>query len=325
MSANRHLTDPLGVLGSTRRVVDHARSVTIRESVLNDVARRLFDLSAEPFIWRQPPHWWAAEEPTAMYVLVTDTLNFCFWGEPRWRVRFAGEVYNGYWALAAALRLAIERGEPLLDASWQRDVTADQLAVALNGEGPIPLLEARAMNLRELGTALTDRWGGSALNLVAEGQGSTTKLVELIVQHLSSYRDVATYAGEEVRFYKRAQILAGDLFGAFEGQGPGALTGLASLTAFADYKVPQVLRELDVLSYSTDLDHRIQQRIELAPGSPEEVEIRAATIWGVELLRQSFQRRGREIRALELDWLLWTLGQSMEFRHPYHLTRTIYY
>ena len=36
--------------------------------------------------------------------LINDALNFSFWGEPRWRVHFEGQVLDGYWALAACLR-----------------------------------------------------------------------------------------------------------------------------------------------------------------------------------------------------------------------------
>jgi hypothetical protein len=64
----------------------------------------------------------------------------------------------------------------------------------------------------------------------------------------------------------------------------------------------------------------------LAPGSPDEVEIRANTIWAVELIREELKQGGKAFRAFEIDWLLWTLGQSDEFRaKPYHRTVTILY
>ena len=113
--------------------------------------------------------------------------------------------------------------------------------------------------------------------------------------------------------------------GAFGGQGLGAFRDMEQLTAFADYKVPQVLRRLGILLYDDHLSGLVDSRTELASGSPEEVEIRAATIWGVEELRRAMTDLGRPVRAFEVDWYLWEEGQSIPDERPYHRTRTIYY
>ena len=65
----------------------------------------------------------------------------------------------------------------------------------------------------------------------------------------------------------------------------------------------------------------------IPPGDPREVEIRAATVWGCELLRQGLERLrgGSPLRAFEVDWLLWSDAQGRTISRPYHRTRTIYY
>ena len=101
---------------------------------------------------------------------------------------------------------------------------------------------------------------------------------------------------------------------------------MSELTAFADYKLPQVLRHLGVLKYTRTLSKKVDQNILLGPGSPDEVEIRANTIWAVELIRQTMAREGKGLRAFEIDWILWNLGQEREFRtKPYHRVVTIFY
>jgi len=56
------------------------------------------------------------------------------------------------------------------------------------------------------------------------------------------------------------------------------------------------------------------------------VEIRAATLAGVEALRDTLAARGRVLNAVEVDWILWELGLSADTRFkPYHLTRTTAY
>ncbi len=50
-------------------------------------------------------------------------------------------------------------------------------------------------------------------------------------------------------FYKRAQIFVGDVWGAYDHAGLGQFHDIASLTCFADYRVPQLLRPLNILRY----------------------------------------------------------------------------
>jgi hypothetical protein len=320
------LSDSLNVLATTRRVVDLATAVRIDATAVNQLADRIARHDLTPAVWDSALHWNGAPEATANYILVLDALNFCFWGEPRWVVTYQGERYNGYAALAAALTRALQDGLPLTDAGYLATINEADLATILAGEGSIPLLPARVENLREAGHVLQARFDGQFGNLIRASGGSGIELVQRVVDAFPSFRDVATYAGAEVHFYKRAQILASDLHGAFDGRGLGAFHDLQRLTAFADYKVPQVLRELGVLRYSTELSALVDAQVELAAGSPFEVEIRAATIWAVEELRQELQRRNVDLSAYQLDWTLWQFGQDLPAAtRPYHRTRTIFY
>lgn len=313
------------VLETTLPVVEAARHVAIVPEAVERVAERL---AAAPFRrpqWRVEPHFWDETERTAQYVLVLDTLNFSFWGEPRWRVPWNGQMLDGYRALAAALTRAVRSGRPILDAGYLAEISAEELGSVLAGEGVVPLLAERAAALREAGRVLCDRYSGSFVRFVAEAGGSAVRLALKLASELTSFRDVSRWRGREVRFLKRAQLLAADLAGAYDYRGAGDLRHLERLTAFADYKVPQVLRGLGVLAYSAELAARVDALVELAAGSEEEIEIRAGTIWAVERLRQALARRGLAVRAYELDWHLWSLGQEQPPAQPYHRTRTIYY
>jgi hypothetical protein len=122
------------------------------------------------------------------------------------------------------------------------------------------------------------------------------------------------------------QILIADLHGAFGGSGLGAFQDLHELTAFADYKVPQVLRRFEVLRYAPELEAALLARQLIPANSPWELEIRAATIWACELIRQALERRGKPLMAMEIDWALWLTGQQLPpGTEPYHRTPTIFY
>ena len=316
----------LGVLESTREVVDAARDVRIDQDAVERLAARLAGQGVEAPEWRVWPHWWEDSDRAAHYVLVLDALNFSFWGEPRWRVTYEGQTLDGYWALAACLHRALEEGVPLLDPEYLAsfdEIAAEEL---FEGEAEIPLLRDRIANLREVGQGLLDA-GGSFAEVVRSARGSGEALVAEVVRRFPSFGDVATYHGEPVRLYKRAQILVSDLHGIYGGQGLGSFSDLDRLTAFADYKIPQVLREAGILVYSSGLADTVDRQEEIPPGDPREVEIRAGTIWGCELLRQALGqlRSGPPLRAFEVDWLLWSDAQGRTIGRLYHRTRTIFY
>jgi len=170
-------------------------------------------------------------------------------------------------------------------------------------------------------------------SFIARSGGSAVALVRAIVAAFPSFNDVSRWASpssvdetHEIRFYKRAQILVSDLAGSLSGTPLGAFDDRHRLTAFADYKVPQVLRQLGVLHYRVDLADRIRRRKLIPAGSSAEIELRPATIWACELTRQGLAAGGRMMTASEIDWLLWNAGQDLPSdAEPYHRTITPFY
>lgn len=315
----------LGVLETTRFVVISSDLVKMNEERIKAVASQIagqFELPP----WNTRYHFFDGTERTVNYVLLLDALNFSFWGEPRWRLDYHGEKLDGYWALAAALKRAIEESIPVYDAAYLANLQSGELAQILRGEGEVPLFRERLANAREVGLVLLDRYEGKFAKLVETCQGSAVQLACRLAAEFSSFRDVAVYKGHEVRFLKRAQICAVDLYGAFGGQAWGRFVDLDQLTVFADYKLPQVLRALGALVYAPALAETVD-RMELIPaGSPAEIEIRANTVWAAERLKEALRNEGVIASAFEIDWWLWQKGQEpLPDIRPYHRTRTIYY
>ncbi len=81
--------------------------------------------------------------------------------------------------------------------------------------------------------------------------------------------------------------------------------------------------------YSDDLSRRVDSETAIAQGSEVELEIRAATVFAVELLRDAIngeRRSARTLDAFQLDWLLWERGEaSLSQLKPHHRTLTIFY
>ncbi len=349
-SGQRGDFDMLGVLESTRPMAEAGKLVRINQDGLAVVADKLraFEQqeagpfgqgrqkgAADAFTWYPQYHFFDGTERTVNWLLLLDALNFCFWaekGQARWQVEYHGETLGGYWAEAAALTRAVEEGYPVWDARYLSDLSGEDLAHILRGITAnlpvvIPLFEERLANAREVGRVLLERYNGQFANAIKEAGGSAVRLALLLAEHFPSFRDIATYRLHEVRFLKRAQICVADVHGAFGGKRWGTFHDLERLTVFADYKLPQILRHSGVLEYHPSLARRIDAMELLAAGSDEEIEIRAATIWACELLRQEMEKQdGREaITAAEIDARLWLLSQNIADMRPYHRVRTIYY
>jgi hypothetical protein len=319
----------LEVRESAQWVAEQSTLVRINRQAVERFADHLRSREMPVSPWDTFHHFRGSDEETVAYLLVLDTLNFCFWpprGKERWEVVYEGKWFSGYYALALALKKALEAGFPLGNSQVLAELSMDELQRILSGRGTLRLMDRRLQNLRELGSMLAEKYQGRAHELVDSANRSAVALARLLGRGLSSFRDVATFRGRSVFFYKRAQLFAADLHGAFEGKDRGAFYDLDALTAFADYKLPQVLRHVGILEYAKPLAEKVDQRALLESGSREEVEIRANTIWAVERLREELRGKGRESTSSEIDWLLWNLGQEDRFRvKPYHRTISIFY
>ncbi|MGB8644484.1 MAG: queuosine salvage family protein [Anaerolineae bacterium] len=318
--------DPLGVLATTAPVVAHAQYVSIDLRRIDTVAHVLSLHNVPIPAWNYDYHYYDGGERSVLYIFLLDALNFSFWGEPRWKISYRGKTLDGYWALAAALKRAALSHPKLLDADFLADLSPKELARILRGEGEIPMLMERWRNAQELGRVLREHFGGRASNVVKAADFDAPRLARLVAENFSCFHDTSIYDSREVRFFKRAQILAADLWGSFGGVKWGKLSNLNGLTCFADYKLPQILRDWGVMHYDARLAMSVDNRAPLPKDSPEENEIRAAMLWSVEFLRQRLNRYGREINSVQVDWYLWENSQHLgPDARPYHRVRTIYY
>ena len=320
--------DPLGIRAATAVVMAQAVDVHIVPEAVAALAGRWAAAGVAPPSWQQKYHFFDGTHRSANWLLALDAVNFSFWAEDpadRWEVDYGGERLNGYWALAASMQRAVKEGTRLWDAQTLAEMTQGDVYRIFRGKGLIPLITDRLNNLREVGNVLLWKYRGQFVHLIERAEGSVGRLVTLLSEEFPNFDDAVLYGDRVVRFHKRAQLLASDLWGAFGGKGWGAFHDMETLTAFADYKLPQLLREHGVLEYSTELAATVDSRRVIPAGSALETEIRAATVQAVELLRAALARRGVPLHSFQVDWLLWQQSQGLVMQQPYHLTRTIFY
>lgn len=314
----------LDVRGGCLRAAARARHVRLDEAGLDRLAAELAAGSTVTPAWEDAHLSGGDAEVRAGWTLLLSALNFCFWDdEPRWRVEGA----DGYMALASALRRAHRAGVPVARPAEYARWSVEELAGVLRGDpggaAAPPLLAERHAVAAELGAWLVEEHGGSALSLLRAAP-SALALATRLATRLRGFRDVALHRGEPVALLKRAQIAAHDCGLALGDDAPAGLRDRRGLTAFADYKVPQVLRAAGALVYAPGLAAAVDSRTELAAGSEPEVEIRALTVVAVDRLAALLADHGRCLDAPTVDTLLWWRGQGLR-EPPYHRTRTIWY
>ena len=313
-------------LSAIRKAVPGFTHVTVRSRAIAAFASRIEKRHLRLPDWRGPTFPAEDTGATAGLIVVANAINFSFWGAPKWTVRYRDGEFDGSLGLFAAITRAVESGTPVLDGSFLASLSADDLQTILRGNVEIPMFEARLNILRETGRVLVEHYGGSPLNLLRAAQNDAPGLVRLLTSHFPSFDDTARFGGSLFAFHKRAQLVAAMLYARFGGRGWGEFRRIDRLTLLADYKLPQILRELGILHYSPALAERIDRQEEIPAGSPEEVQIRAATVWAGACIRRALQPRFPEVTAIHLDGFLWTAGQDRSRpMRPYHRTRSIFY
>ena len=183
-------------------------------------------------------------ERVLLYILALDAINFCFWPtEDQSGKSVCAKNMLEYEHLASALRLMAERDDVIAEdgaestdtyAFSPRNMASMSVKSFLSdiqkhlpeptSDGRcylIPNASERVRLLNELGHGLTTHHDGSATALLQKcigpsGKPSAVKLVDIITSTFRGFRDETVDAkGRQICFYKRAQIVVGDIWAAF--------------------------------------------------------------------------------------------------------------
>jgi len=292
------------IRAAAARVAERARNVTIVEEAIGPYAATLPSRSPPA-----PDLQGGSLEARAAFSLTLNAINFGSGWFPTLR---KAPGMSGFRTVEAGLRAHGPWSAEALAA-----VTREEIAAAVGQDPEHELMGHFAVHLRDLGERVRDEHRGSFLAVARAGDGSAVRLAE----HLASrptWHDVSPYDGDEVPFFKRAQIAAADL--ALAGLAPA--DDLDRLTIFADNLVPHVLRIDGVLRFDDDLVARIEAGQLIEHDSPEEVEIRACALHAAELLVAAHGAT----TAAAVDNALWHRGGEPRYKAvPRHRARTTAY
>lgn len=191
------------------------------------------------------------------WLFLIDTLNFCFWTKGSETNKWKVNNCTGYFALCAAInRTRQNKIIDIVNPYVYVKITKQELLEIFKSDDDlteIPLIDERLKCLHEVGEVLVNKFDGKFENCIKLANQSAEKLLNIIINEFPCFRDEANYAGERVTFYKRAQILIGDIWSCYRGKDLGSFHDIQMITMFADYRIPQVLIDFKALQYNDEL------------------------------------------------------------------------
>lgn len=318
----------INVLETTKYVADNSKLVKISTESIDKLVEAVKPADLETSELSVVSYKWSWEISLKL-MFVFNAVNFCYWAkkdEPKWAVEFGGKKFDGAIAMFRCLEEEVKRNSDILSGDELADLSAEYLGKMLSGNTTLPLFKERLECLRELGAVLEKKYNNNLVNVFNEAENDAIKLVDLLVTNFPRFNDISKVDGRDIAFYKRAQLNSKMVSDLLVANGKSALTNLDKLTAFADYKIPQILRRFGVLEYTSDLANKIDNFELIEPNSQEEVEIRANMIWAVELIKQGLKKTYDYVTSSHVDSMLWSMAQTKTGdEKPYHRTLTIAY
>lgn len=312
------------IVESNKYVVTNSTLVSINYDVISDFSKSFNLNNSQHWLEKGPIDMSRYTDMEKLhFIFIFNVLSFSYWGDPKWSVKYNGEVYDGSWAMIACIARAFESGVSIFDMKYLSTISDLEFRKFLDGNIEIPLFEERLLIIREVATVLKDRYKSNLKCFFEENGVVAINLVDSLVKNFPSLVDTSIYKEETIYFQKRAQLLLSDIYEMFDREFIN-IENINELTACADYKLPQALRKFNIISYSNALAEMIDNKIELPQGSNEETEIRAATIIAIETIRDGL--KNQNTTAMDINDYLWLLTQDGLFEDkPYHRVRTTAY
>lgn len=313
---------------STEKVVNNLKSVRFNKEKIKKIAQKVNGAELRTLETYPTSGSWGEDQLQYIY-FIFDSLNYCFWsekGKEKWSVRIDGSVWDGSIALFKSLVKEAKENRLFFESNYLANIDREKFGKILEGNTEIPLFDKRLECVKEVGNVLTKKYNGSLNNLLVDSNFNAVILLEKIITDFPSFNDTRLLDTKELGFYKRAQLQIKMMSDVGVSFGNKPLHNLDKLTALADYKIPQLLRALEIIEYNTDLANKVDNLDLIPKDSKDEIEIRVATIWAIEYLKEELLKKYSSVTSSQINSMLWGLSQRKGIKtRPYHRTYTTAY
>ncbi len=305
------------IIKSCNYVSENSKYVKINENKLREFAESMEQVKTNHWLSFSPYNLLDLPIETIVnFLLVYESIDFSFWGNPKWTIQADGKNEDG----SIALLYAILRYVKEKNADFS-EISKEEFAKILKGNVEIPLFEERYKIIRNVSKIVNEKMKGNFYEYIKDIT-SDIELFDLIIRDFPSFKDERTYNGKTIYFYKLAQLLTSDILHMRELK-EGIKVDYSHLVGCSDYKIPQVMRGLGILEYNEELANIIDKKEEIKQNSIYEVEIRANMLIVIDLIKRKLNDR---VCAIDINDYIWGQGKNKSINlKPYHLTRTTNY
>ncbi len=279
-----------------------------------------FDYPGTPDV--RDESWWFD------YVALSVSVLACLWppdGESMWHTELAGEWLDDAPGIFAVFtRLLQSDGLGLAELAALSD---EDGAALFAGRGMLQMIPERVDLIRKVSACLTDRWSGSALNLVEEAGRDGVEIARLLTETVPAYYDRPESSVGVLPFDKLAH-LAASIMAAGVGWERAGFHGYDRFPVYPDYMLPRVFRHFGIMVYEATLADVVDNQRLITASSEAELSIRWATVYAGQALAAALHDRGNPVTPPALDYRLWfeaVLGKDAALFGEHHRTITLAY
>lgn len=310
------------VLETCKFVVDNAKYVNINYDKIDELIDELLKFNNVHYLTKVPyPIYDMDTRDIVNFLLIFDSIDFSFWGEPKWTINANGQPLDGGIALLHCIFNLFNNRDSRLVYKEIENMSLDQFKEILKGNVDIPLLEERYRIITGIARIVNEKMNGSFYDYI-KAMNTDKEIFETILNYFSSFEDTRTYQDRTIYFYKLAQLLTSDILHVIKNK-EHIEVDYSNLLGCADYKIPQVMQGFGILEYDDELSLLLDSKTEIKENSEYEVEIRASMIVVINYI---WKQIGKSIYRIDINDFIWGKGQDKTKKYkPYHLTRTTSY
>lgn len=310
------------VLETCQYVVDNARHVKINYEKANDLMNELLEFENVHYLTKVPYSIYGMNTKDIInFLLIYDSIDFSFWGNPKWTIDANGENLDGGIAILHCIYHLFKNRDSVEVYQQLENMTLQDFKKLLSGNIEISLVDERYKIVNSIAIIVNKKMGGNFYNFI-KGMKTDNEIFKVILDNFINFEDTRTYQGKTIYFYKLAQLLTSDILHVLQNK-EQINVDYSNLIGCADYKIPQVMQGFGILEYDDELSSILEHKIEIEENSIFEVEIRASM---VVVINYIYEQINRAINRIDINDFVWGKGQDKTKQYkPYHLTRTTSY
>lgn len=249
------------------------------------------------------------------FLLTFTSINYSFWGNPKWTIETGEGLKDG----SDALLYSLLNYAKSINSNDFSKLTKEEFSSILKGNIEIPLFEERYNTLVNISNIVNNNMNGNFYNSI-KNITTDTQLFDLIINSFPCFRDERIYNNKTIHFYKLAQLLTSDILH-IRSSLEKVKVDYSHLLGCADYKIPQIMRALNIIEYNEELSLLVDNKQELVLSSLYEVEIRASMIVVINYIADKIN-----CPAMDINDYFFTSGKNAKTKmKPYHLCRNTNY